>query len=195
MGFRPSEEEEKYFQAENHAKREAIRVKLDTAAHVAAGKRSLAASLNTTEHAVVDAITTLGFDADTGRVFDLLPLVHVAWADGRVSSKERATVMQVVERRGIATDSEAWHLMESLLEKRPSEKFMEETLGLLRDLASTRTGADATLVDLCVDVAQASGGIFGFGNTVSDEEKELIARVASLLGDEAEAEFRKRLAR
>ncbi len=186
----PTYDERRHFLSETAERRGIIRGKLDDAAARLARREALAGTVGTREESVLDRIEQLGFTGDSARVLDLLPLVHVAWADGRVQKAERAAILAIVEQRGIAPDSEASLLIESLLEARPSETFLAETLTLLRDLGGKAGGATKDIVGLCEKVAQASGGLLGLGKKTSDEERALIARIAEILGDAAVESFR-----
>lgn len=184
-----TEEEEKYFKKQELDLREAKRRELEKAAREAAERRKVADQLRTENEAVIDRIRELGFDGDTARVLDVLPLIHVAWADGNVTTKERTSIFQLLESRGIASDSEAWILVETLLEKRPSADFLDETLHLLRDMG----GHETDIVQLCLQVADASGGFFGLGDKISDSERALIEHIAGELGEAAQAAFKGRI--
>ena len=63
-----------------------------------------------------------------------MPLVHVAWADGKIQRGERAAILKVLRSRGIEPGDEAFRTMESLLEERPSDTWMKQTLAVLRQL-------------------------------------------------------------
>jgi tellurite resistance protein len=195
MSFRPSEEEEKYFQAVNADKRAAIRLRLDDAASELSERGTIGQTLGTNDEELVEKIRALGFDADTARVFDLLPLVHVAWADGKISAKERSKILELVSHRGITPDDEAWILIEALLERQPSQKFLDETLSVLKSLAGDRSGKSASVVDLCLDIANASGGLLGLTSAVSAAERELLGHIAGALGEDAQAHLSSKLAR
>lgn len=183
-----TEEEEKYFKQQELAARDAKRRELERAAKEAAERRAVAVTLATDDESLVDRLRELGFDGDTARVLDLLPLVHVAWADGSVTGRERASIMKIVESRGIAEDSEAWLLVTALLEKKPSQHFLDETLHLLRALGGERA---SSVLDLSAQIAASSGGLFGFGGRISDEERRLIEHIAAELGQSAQDAFKK----
>lgn len=183
-----SEEEDKYFKKQEIERRSAKRRELERAAKEAQERRKVAATLATDDATLVTHIRSLGFDGDTVRVLDILPLVHVAWADGSVAHGERASILEILEARGIQPSSEAFTLVETLLEERPSDEFLAETLELLRQLGGDR---QASIVELSVRVADASGGIFGFGEKINEDERALIAKIANRLGEPAAAAFNK----
>ena len=184
----PSYNEERYFLEKEARRREELRAKLDAAAERLQEQQGIASTLETNDEELVDRIHSLGFNGDSARVFDLLPLVHVSWADGQVQRNERATILAILEERGVEPGSDASLLMQSLLEKRPSETFLGETLAVLQRLAGDQKGA--TVVDLCARVADASGGLLGLGNRTSSDEHALIGKVAEALGDTAQQRFK-----
>lgn len=189
MPSHPSTREKLYFATADAAKREKLRADLDAAAK----KLRDAGALGTDDGALVERIQALGFTGDSARVFDLLPLIHVSWADGRVQRAERAVILELCEARGMKTGSPAFVLVESLLEERPSDDFLEETLRLLRELAASRGDGAPEVIDLCLRVADASGGLLGIGSRIAEAERELMRQVAEALGETAQSRFRERL--
>jgi hypothetical protein len=99
----------------------------------------------------------------------------------------------VLETRGVAPGSEAFLLMESLLEERPSRDYMAQSLAVLKQLLAQGDGARGVeLVDLCELVARSAGGFIGLGTKISADERELIEKITAQLGTGAES-FRKSL--
>jgi tellurite resistance protein len=132
---------------------------------------------------------------DSARVFDLRPLVFVSWADGKVQQGERVTILELLSNRHIEPGSDAALLIETLLEQRPSESFIAETLTVLQAMTRDRLTEGDSVVDWCLEVARASGGLFGLGDKTSPEERTLIEQIAAALGETAETRFRERLGR
>jgi hypothetical protein len=192
MPIEPSDEEERYFKEREKEQREKLRAKLDKSAAELEDQQKIASSLGANE-AIAARIKTLGFDGESAKVFDLLPLVHVAWADGTIQKGERASILRIVEARGLGPDSAGFQLIAALLDERPSDAFMRQSLEVLKELVAAKGGSAASLVDLCVEVARASGGLLGIGAKVSAEEKQLIAQIAEQLGDDAQARLRESL--
>lgn len=180
------DEEEAYFKALEIEQRRKLREKLDAAAKDMADKEAIASSVKTSDLELAERVKALGFSGDSARVFDLLPLVHVAWADGSVQKSERAAILRVLKSRGVSPGSEAFVLIESLLEERPSADYMEQSLALLKQLVAQGDGErSAEIVDLCQQVASSSGGFLGIGTKISQDEREQIAKIAASLGDGA----------
>jgi tellurite resistance protein len=177
-----SEEEERYFARQNADARERIRQELEASAKKAADARAMAETLGTDREAVIARLQAMGFDADKVQVFDLLPLVYVAWADGTVQQAERRAILEVLQTRGIAPDSEPWLLIEALLETRPSDTFLQEMLSLLQEIVGESADRADDILGYCEKVAGAHGPLFGLLGTVSAEEKDVMARIARALG-------------
>ena len=191
---RPSEEEEKYFRTLDADLRRRLRDKMADAATDLEKRRQVASAAGTDDLSVAERVAALGFTGDSARVFDLMPLVHVAWADGTITKRERSAIFRVLEERGIAPESEASAIIASLLDERPTDAFMRESLSVLRDLVGGEESKSRSIVDLCVEVAAASGGFLGIGGRVSDEERSVISEVAQLLGEGGAAKVNASLA-
>ncbi|HRI09531.1 MAG TPA: hypothetical protein PKW35_17035 [Nannocystaceae bacterium] len=183
MPIQPTDEEEIYFKKQELALRQQMRQQMATAAErsVQEGRR----------RELAERIQGLGFEGDKAKVFDLMPLVHVAWADGSISRKERATILDAVVARGIAPGTEPFQLVESMLEEPPPAAFMSETLELLKEVCGGKR-ADS-IVDLCLAVADSSGGFLGLGSRVSGQERERIREIAAHFGSDALAKVQRSL--
>jgi tellurite resistance protein len=140
-------------------------------------------------YGLTERIRDLGFDGEAQEVFDLLPLVHVAWADGSVAKRERAAVLGLVVRR-VGNEGKAWRLMVSLLEERPSDEYLEESLAVLREMLGGEPDRAKSVVDACVGVAKAAGGFLRVFHRISKEETEIISRIAESLGPAGRAQLK-----
>lgn len=185
-----NEEEEKYFRQVEQEARRKLREKLEGNAAELEQKQSIAQSMKTDDLSVAERVKALGFDGDSARVFDLLPLVHVAWADGSIQRAERAAILRILDKRGIEPGTEAYRTIESLLEERPSDSYMKQSLAVLRALTGGTSERSQEIVDMCIEVAAAAGNFFGLGKRIGEEEKDLIEEITRELGDTAADTFR-----
>lgn len=173
--------------------REEIRKALDESALEMQRRRVMAETQRAAMPTLQERIAALGFgDADGMKVFDLVPLVHVAWADGAIQQGERAMILNLLQIRGL-TPEKAWITMESLLEKKPSNPYMEESLAVVRELVKDKPAQAKTIVGLCIVIAEAAGGFLGIFRRISTEEKQMIAKIADVLGEAAKEEFQRQL--
>ena len=125
------------------------------------------AALNLPDRKLAERMLLLGFDAETASVLYLLPLIQIAWANGSVSRAERAQILRILRLREIPEGSRAWQMCESLLASRPTEAFLQSSRELLQAVLKSKGRAaeiqfERELIVLCLDVAEVSGGIFGF---------------------------------
>lgn len=176
-----------FFSEDEADRREATRTRLDRAAIL------IQERLRTDDVSIAERVKALGFDGETAQVFDLIPMVHVAWADGKIQRGERNSILAVLGARGIERGSEAFVLMESLLETKPPDSYLTETLAVLKDLMVNEPRRTEALVDFCYAVADAAGGFLGLGNPIDPKERELLLSISEQLGDRAELWVRARL--
>jgi tellurite resistance protein len=187
-----SDHENEYFTRLELEQREAIRQRLAAAATDLSEKRRIAQAAGTKDLELVERIHALGFTGENAEVIDILPLVYVAWIDGSISRQERAVVFHVLESRGIKKGHPASQMIEVLLEERPTDDWMEQALDVIKGLLAGHDHKAESLIDLCVAVAEASGGLFGL-NRVAAAERQLVEHIAEKLGDKAQQELRRRL--
>ena len=156
------------------------------------------AALNLPDRKLAERMLLLGFDAETASVLYLLPVIQVAWANGSVSRAERAQILRILRLREIAEGSRAWQMCESLLASRPTEAFLQSSRELLQAVLKSKGRAaeiqfERELIVLCLDVAEVSGGIFGFGSRVSGAEEEAIRAITATFSPEALTELNRQL--
>jgi len=138
------------------------------------------------EASLIDEIAELGIDEESWQALIVLPLAEVAWADGVVHPRERAAVLEIATTR-LSLGPKGHALLETWLSDRPTAGFLLRARLVLLLLAERARGlrgqSEAPLpvvVDLCADVAQSAGGLFGYGS-VSRLEREAIAQIADTL--------------
>jgi len=145
-------------------------------------KETLRLATGIGDEGVIDRLADLGFDAETLLPFALVPLVTIAWTDGRIDAAERATLLNEIESAGIARGSAAHRIFERWLESAPSPALFDAWEAYTRTLCKTLPAEDrAWLADALLRraraVASASGGILGPGFRESKDELDVIARM------------------
>ncbi|HHO50786.1 MAG TPA: TerB family tellurite resistance protein [Deltaproteobacteria bacterium] len=137
-----------------------------------------------TDGELTTALANLGLNRSNYRAVALLPLVEVAWADGRIQRAERELIARIAQRYGLEP-GDAW--LERWLERRPSATLFLAVRTVLLALMSRRGQDPGTpddpvaLLALCLRVAEAAGGLFGLAFTVSPRERACIEEIASHL--------------
>jgi hypothetical protein len=175
-------QEDEYFRKIDQENIEKLRRERQLEALRREERAGIAAALHTSEQVAQEALE-LGFDRETAPLLPLIPLLAVAWADGKITLAEDEAVTQIALNRGIALNSPAHQFLKDLLATRPSDLFFERTTRVIVHMVQgDRTSwVGKSLPELCIEVAEASGGFFGFGNKVSPEERVLIQELAEQL--------------
>jgi hypothetical protein len=140
---------------------------------------------------ILKTLQDLGFTREVLAILHLVPLVQVAWADGRVSEAERKKIIEVAGLRGVVPGAPEYDALDQLLARRPSEETFETIWRVLRALYASwpeekRKTIGGSLPAYATEVASVSGGLLGF-RSISAEESDVLQRVAREIA-EAHAE-------
>ena len=169
--------EDEYFHRKEKELIEKLRQKSARAAQV----KELAEATGIPNEEVLGTLQELGYTRETVALLHLVPLINVAWADGKVSGPEREMILEAANMRGVEEASPAYQQLEDWLQNRPDEEFFDQTLSVIRHLAPGEESGD--VLSQAMQVASASGGILGFGSKISAEEQALLSRIAAALGN------------
>lgn len=123
---------------------------------------------------------------DYEKLIPVVPLVKTAWAEGRITKKERYLIFEAAARHGIKPDSTSYKRLCEWLELHPTDEFFEYALG---DLTESWKNLDADekkqrkfdILSDCTKIAEASGGSKKFpagGMKICDEEIAVVKRIA-----------------
>lgn len=137
---------------------------------------------------LLNELKALGITEDNYRVLSLLPLVLVAWSDGKVQSAEHRKILDIAQRNQLAPFGGV-AVLEGWLMNQPARDYYNKGFKLLIELARRERGIGADmnastlreLVDLSLDIANAAGGLFNKVWNVSAAERDAIDTVASTL--------------
>ena len=137
------------------------------------------------ESNIEDALTALGMDKTSFRALPLLPLVQVAWADGRIQDEERALILDIAKNTYKLSD-EGMLLLNNWLHHPPSRDYVKRGQETLTALCRRERAAHpernllADVIILAEQVAAAAGGFFGIG-AVTRAETEALRTIAKAL--------------
>jgi tellurite resistance protein len=166
--------EEAFFRKEN----EKLRARIEAEREREATRKALAGEAGIDDDALLDRLVELGIRVDTVEALVLVPLVMVAWADGRIDPDERAAVLRGAEAGGFTPDKPAYALLEAWTKERPPADLMtswRSYIGaLVKELsADQRAALEGRIVARAREVARASGGFLGFSKISAEEEAVL----------------------
>ncbi len=144
---------------------------------------------NAGDDAAIASKKTKAMVDDSDKLIPLVPLVKVAWAEGRITKRERELIFGVAGRMGIAEGSASHERLSGWLEFHPPDDFFLDSLERLNSSWGTLPEEEKNLRRLdvladCVNVAEASGGTKSYpagGRRVCDEEFAAVKRIADKL--------------
>ena len=131
-----------------------------------------------------------GVTAETAPAFFLAPLVQVAWAEGKVSKRERETVLRLASERGIEEGSPSYAQLGAWLDKRPDDALFDAAVEVIKygfAVLPLREREERTkrVVEACREVAAASGTelahLLGLGTGISKVEASMLDDIGAKL--------------
>ena len=111
----------------------------------------------------------------------VVPLVEVAWVDGKVDEEERQAVLAGADKNGVKEGSVDYELLDNWLKHRPPESLLEAWTHYIAGLCENMTDLERktfreVVLDRARRVAQATGGILGLFK-ISPEESAVLRKM------------------
>jgi hypothetical protein len=150
----------------------------------------------------IDAwLAELKIPLENYRLVMMLPMVYVAWADGRIQPAERKLIMQIAADRKLLENG-GRETLEHWLSVAPSAARLQTDLAILNELCSSHSktedefDADCSqlLIAYCQDVADAAGGMLGLKSARHESEQAALKLIAAALDIKNARNWRARLA-
>ena len=138
----------------------------------------IAAATGIRDEALLERLVAMEINLQTLTALSVVPLVEVAWADGRIEKNERDAVLQAADEAGIPEDGPGYQLLKEWLSAKPDMELLSCWKDYIAALAHTMDDESYAqvrdnLLGRARDVAEASGGILGLGSISSAEQKKL----------------------
>lgn len=133
------------------------------------------------------ALTDLGIDSENFRVLKLLPLVYVAWADGKIEHVERERLEDIALNRFYVGKSGA-AMLSAWLGSRPELDYFQRGLDHLFRVAQEEHEPlihPEELHELLLhaeSIARATANALDAPTAVTPEEEDALAEIARVLG-------------
>jgi hypothetical protein len=120
----------------------------------------------------------LGIGVQTLAAMTLVPVVEVAWADGKMDDAEHQAILKAAEKQGIARGTPSFALLDDWLVNRPPPRLLSawrDYVGALCEemLPEERRQLKSEVLARARAVAKAAGGFLGLGSKVSAEEEQI----------------------
>lgn len=147
-------------------------------------REALAAASGITDDAVLAKLVALDVRPEIVAALAAVPLVEVAWADGRVDEAERAAVLAHADAQGIRAGSIERELLERWLTHRPAPTLLDAWRTYMAGLCAQLTPEERArlkeqLLRSTRATAEAAGGFLGIGKVSGAERRVLDALAAS----------------
>lgn len=123
-----------------------------------------------------------GITAETLAAMSMVPLLSVAWSDGKLDKAERAQILSVARDGLVDPSSPAYQVLERWLEEAPGAGLLDTWVEYIAAISASLT-ADVRralrneVLRVSEGVAEASGGFFGVGDRVSEAERTMLERI------------------
>lgn len=178
LGDRGRALEEEFFRKQE----EKILAGLREAKQQAATREALAKSSGISNPAVLDLLSKLNVHAETVAALALVPLIEVAWADGKLDEKEAFAILQAAEKSGVVPGNACHALLKSWLAAPPRQELMAAWINYVQALCSKldaagRAALKGDVLTRARAVAHSAGGILGLGSKISPEEQAVLTRL------------------
>jgi tellurite resistance protein len=135
-----------------------------------------------------DSLSSLGITVQNHRVLMLLPLVYVAWADGRMEDVEIERIDEIAKTT-LHLNKSGLDILDGWLEEQPAPDYFTQGLQDLFLLAQTEEGEPLVhpeeLHDLLMHaeaIARATGHALDAPTSISPEEDAALHDIAAILG-------------
>lgn len=145
-------------------------------------KQNLARVSGIANDAVLQKLVSLNIRAETVASMALIPLVAVAWADGRVEEKEKDAILKAVDKSFAKEGSIDHALLSQWLSHRPPPELLAAWTEYVKELggqltAQERAALRKEVLDHAALVARAAGSFLGITSGISREEQTMLAKL------------------
>ena len=142
----------------------------------------LKAASGVEDEALLGELVELGISSETLAALGLVPLVQVAWADGRMDRGERKAILGGAAAAGAEPGSPSYALLEGWLDAKPGSEMLSAWADYIGGLTAVCSeGSMAALKEVTLRraerVAEAAGGVLGV-RRISGSERAVLSRIA-----------------
>lgn len=172
---RRNELEEQFFRAKDQELLQAMREKTAKMER----KKALAEASGIEHEELLEQLDGLQICAETLAALSLIPLVSVAWADGKLDDRERRAVLDSATQVGLEPGHAGYDLLEQWLKRKPDKKVVSvwyDYIQALCQVLSPEAKAELheDLLGRTRKVAEATGGVLGMGSKISKAEQAVL---------------------
>jgi hypothetical protein len=173
--------EEAFFVKHNRDLLEKLRRKTDEASR----REQLISISGIQDASLLDKLVAAGLDAGSLAALGLIPLLQVAWADGKVQPQEREALLEAAKRVDLPEDSTGYQLLTGWFDSEPEPELFKTWKDYVRALRGSMTeetfqAIRRVILERARAVARSAGGVFGVGSVLGSEH-DVIKEIESAL--------------
>jgi hypothetical protein len=162
--------EEAFFAKHNRNLLEKLRQKTDEATR----REQLISISGIQDPGMLDKLVAAGMDAGSLAALGLIPLLQVAWADGKVQPQEREALLEAAKRVELAEGSTGYQLLTGWFDREPQPELFDlwrEYVRALRGAMTDETFGEIrrVILERARIVARSAGGVLGVGSVLGSE--------------------------
>ena len=163
---------------------EVHRSQLQLAMEESAARKTIGEATGIHDPVVLKELAGLGIRVETLSALTLIPLIHVAWADGQMDERERGAVLEAAAVIGLETDSTSYRLLEIWTAEEPPPDLMNAWKSFVGALKGQLDSGEArrlseNLLGRAERVATAAGDALDQRPHVSEVEARCLAELRS----------------
>ena len=146
-------------------------------------RSELAAATGVDDDTFLDKLVDLGVQPEMALALSLVPLVQVAWADGKIQEGERKAILSAARDAGIEETTSSYVLLQGWLENAPGDELEATWRSYVEALIETLSASERrnfceAALNRARAVAAVAGGVLGLGNKISASEKRVLDGLA-----------------
>lgn len=174
--------EEAFFAGENAGLLEELRRTTEDDAR----RQALRDVVKIRDEAFLNRLVALGLGPETALALTLIPLIFVAWADGKLDDREREAIFESARERGVTADRIGRQLLKDGLAHKPDPRLLSLWKTYVTRLwgcftADERWRMRSNVLRSAREVAEAAGGILGLTSKISAEERRVLEDLEKIL--------------
>jgi hypothetical protein len=134
------------------------------------------------DEVVLDRLIELDIGPETLAAIEVVPLLSIAWADGKVQAEEREAIIAAAAAAGIQPQDGRYPPLEYWLKTRPGAEMFEAWKHYVSGLCQRLEKPEIerlkdNVLGLAEKVAEAAGGFLGIGNKISVAERTVLRKL------------------
>ncbi|MHB8862545.1 MAG: hypothetical protein ACYC6N_09085 [Pirellulaceae bacterium] len=150
-------------------------------------RQELAKLCGVEDEALLDHLVALDLQPEAVAALSAIPLVVVAWADHTVQEEERKAVIRAAEACGVSSQDGRYPVLEYWLNKRPKPELLDAWKHYIAALCRQLSPAEVEqlkhdMLQRARQVAEAAGGLLGYGNKISANEQKVLQSLEEAFG-------------